>query len=185
MKAFYGRDDIFTIWPTWPVLGLDQRTQWNLMQNLPGGLAKQKELSGLSHALGTKYFISYNPWDDADEKASLQKMSDIIQHINADGVVLDTKAEAGQALQDAADKAKPGVILYSEGMAVPRDMQGIISGRVHNDIYYPPLLNLNKLIKPDFAIFRVAEINKERIRREYSLSLFNGHGGRDKRYATG
>ncbi|MBS1577086.1 MAG: formylglycine-generating enzyme family protein, partial [Bacteroidetes bacterium] len=49
-------------------------------------------------------------------------------------------------------------------------------GRVHNDIYYVPLLNLNKFIQPDFAIFRVAEVNKERIRREYGLSLFNGHG---------
>jgi formylglycine-generating enzyme required for sulfatase activity len=55
-------------------------------------------------------------------------------------------------------------------------MQGIIAGRVHNDIYYPPLLNLNKFIKPDFAIFRVAEVNKERIRREYSSALFNGYG---------
>ena len=176
MKKLYGGDDIFAIWPTWPVLGLDQRTQWNLMQDLPGGLSKQKELSGISHDAGTKYFISYNPWDDADEKVSLQKMTDIIHRIDADGVVLDTKAEASKALQQAADDARPGVILYSEGMAVPRDMQGIISGRVHNDIYYPPLLNLNKLIKADFAIFRVAEVNKERIRREYGLSLFNGHG---------
>jgi formylglycine-generating enzyme required for sulfatase activity len=176
LRPLYGGDDVFAIWPTWPVLGLDQRTQWKLMQDLPGGLQKQNELSGFAHQSGTKYFISYNPWDDADEKASLQKMSDIIHSVDADGVVLDTKSEASVALQNAADKAKAGVVLYSEGMAVPRDMQGIISGRVHNDIYYPPLLNLNKLIKPDFAIFRVAEINKERIRREYGLSLFNGHG---------
>jgi len=176
LKTLYGGDDIFAMWPTWPVLGLDQRKQWNLMQDLPGGLQEQKELAGFSHQSGTRYFISYNPWDDEDERASLQKMSDIIHDMDADGVVLDTKAEASEALQNAADKAKPGVILYSEGMAVPQDMQGIISGRVHNDIYYPPLLNLNKLIKPDFAIFRVAEVNKERIRREYGLSLFNGHG---------
>ncbi|MGE5107243.1 MAG: formylglycine-generating enzyme family protein [Sphingobacteriales bacterium] len=175
-KKLYGGDDIFTIWPTWPVLGLDQRTQWNLMEDLPGGLAKQKELVNFSHSLGTKYFISYNPWDDKDEKASLQTMSDFIKNIDADGVVLDTKAEGSNALQLAADKAKRGVVLYSEGMAVPKDMQGIISGRVHNDIYYVPLLNLNKLIKPDFAIFRVAEVNKERIRREYNSALFNGYG---------
>jgi formylglycine-generating enzyme required for sulfatase activity len=175
-RKLYGGDDIFTIWPTWPVLGLDQRTQWNLMEDLPGGIAKQKELSSLSHSMGTKYFISYNPWDDKDEKTSLRTMSDFIKKIDADGVVLDTRAEGSEALQLAADDAKPGVILYSEGMATPKDMQGIIAGRVHNDIYHPPLLNLNKLIKPDFAIFRVAEVNKERIRREYSLSLFNGHG---------
>lgn len=175
-KKLYGGDDIFTVWPTWPVLGLDQRTQWNLMEDLPGGIAKQKELAGLSHSMETKYFISYNPWDDKDESTSLKTMSDFIKKIDADGVVLDTRAEGSDALQQAADNAKPGVILYSEGMATPKDMEGIIAGRVHNDIYNPPLLNLNKLIKPDFAIFRVAEVNKERIRREYSSALFNGYG---------
>ena len=175
-KKLYGGDDIFTIWPTWPVLGLDQRTQWDLMEDLPGGISKQKELATLAHSMGTKYFISYNPWDDKDEKASLQKMGDFIKRIDADGVVLDTRAEGSDDLQKAADNARQGVILYSEGMATPGDMQGIISGRVHNDIYYPPLLNLNKLIKPDFAIFRVAEVNREKIRREYSAALFNGYG---------
>ncbi len=175
-KKLYGGDDIFSIWPTWPVLGLDQRSQWNLMEDLPGGLAKQKELAAFSHSMGTKYFISYNPWDDKDEKTSLQTMSDVIKIIDADGVVLDTRAAGSDALQQAADKAKSGIVLYSEGMAVPEDMEGIISGRVHNDIYYVPLLNLNKLIKPDFAIFRVAEVNKERIRREYNTAFFNGYG---------
>lgn len=176
VKTLYGGDDICTIWPTWPVLGLDERTQWDLIKDLPGGLAKQKELATQCHYANTKYFISYNPWDDKDEEMSLQTMSGLIRTIGADGVVLDTRAEASRALQQAADNAKPGVILYSEGMATPKDMQGIISGRVHNDIYYPPLINLNKLIKPEFAIFRVVEVAKEKIRREYSSALFNGYG---------
>src|SRR5574339_787842 len=49
-QKLYGGDDIFIIWPTWPVLGLDQRTQWHLMSDLPGGIAKQKDLAALSHA---------------------------------------------------------------------------------------------------------------------------------------
>jgi hypothetical protein len=51
--------------------------------------------------------------------------------------------------------------MYSEGMAIPKDMPGIVAGRVHNALYYPPMLNLNKFIKPEFAIFRVAEQFKE------------------------
>ena len=66
--------------------------------------------------------------------------------------------------------------MYSEGMAVPKDMESIIAGRVHNALYYPPILNLNKLIKPDFGIFRVAEVYKEPIRREIHAALFNGYG---------
>ena len=67
-------------------------------------------------------------------------------------------------------------IMYSEGMAVPKDMESIISGRVHNALYYPPILNLNKMIRPDFGIFRVAEVYKEPIRREINASVFNGYG---------
>ena len=66
--------------------------------------------------------------------------------------------------------------MYSEGMAVPKDMESIVAGRVHNALYYPPILNLNKLIKPDFGIFRVAEVYKEPIRREIHAALFNGYG---------
>ena len=91
-------------------------------------------------------------------------------------MVLDTKGESSKALQEAADKVRPGVIMYSEGMAVPRDMPNIVSGRVHNALYYPPMLNLNKLIKPEFTIYRVAELYKEKIKREFATSFFNGYG---------
>ncbi|MBL7794842.1 MAG: SUMF1/EgtB/PvdO family nonheme iron enzyme, partial [Saprospiraceae bacterium] len=176
MQTLYGGDDIATIWPTWPALGMDQRSQWDLMADLPGGLPQQRQLAEQCRAMGTRYFISYNPWDDSSEAAGLASMTAMISQVSADGVVLDTKAEASKALQQAADDARPGVLLYSEGMAVPKDMPGIMAGRVHNDIYHVPLLNLNKLIKPDFAIFRVVEIARERVRREYATALFNGYG---------
>jgi len=176
-RNLYGSDDFIGIWPTWPTLGIDQRNQWDLFRDLPGGTEKIKELREQINELGTKLFICYNPWDESTrEEGHAEGMADIIKATNADGVVLDTMGESEQELQDAADSVKKGVVMYSEGMAVPHNMQGIVSGRVHNAIYYPPMLNLNKFIKPEFAIFRVAELFKEPIRREYSLSLFNGYG---------
>ena len=106
----------------------------------------------------------------------MEGMARIIEETDADGMVLDTRGSSSFELQNAADNVKPGVVMYSEGMAIAKDMPGIVSGRVHNALYYPPMLNLNKLIRPDFAIFRVAELKYERIRREYNLSLFNGYG---------
>lgn len=176
-KQLYGGDDVVSIWPTWPTLGLDQRNQFELFNDLPGGIKGMKKQADVSHELGTKFFICYNPWDEStDNLDHFEGLSALIRSTGADGVVLDTKAEAGKELQDAADKEKPGVIMYSEGMAVPKDMAGIVSGRVHNALYYPPMLNLNKLIKPEFAIFRVAELYKEKIRREFALAFFNGYG---------
>ena len=185
-KKLYGGDDVICLWPTWPALGLDQRNQFDLYRDLPGGLSTLRTLGDSLRSKGTRFFVAYNPWDKSTRsEGHLQGLAELIQSTSADGVVLDTKGESSKELQEAADQVKPGVIMYSEGMAVPKDMQGIVSGRVHNALYYPPVLNLNKLIRPDFAIFRVAEVFKERIQREYALAFFNGYGTEINQFAPG
>lgn len=187
MKRLMGGYDVYGIWPTWPALGMDQRNQWDMYRDLPGGYARLKEISALCHSLGTKFFICYNPWDGSTRSSEghFDGMTTITKAADIDGFVLDTKGGSSVELQNAADAARPGVIMYSEGMAVPVDMQGIPSGRVHNALYYCPMLNLNKFIKPDFAIFRVAEENKEAIRREFNVSFFNGYGTEINNFGPG
>lgn len=176
-NRLYGGDDIISIWPTWPTLGLDQRNQFDLFKDLPGGLDSIRSLSNFLIQQNKHLFVSYNPWDiDTRSLNHYTGLAKLIDQTNADGVVLDTYGSSTDSLQLAADSVRKGVIMYSEGMAVPKDMQGIISGRVHNALYYPPLLNLNKFIQPGFSIFRVAELYKEPIHREFATSFFNGYG---------
>jgi iron(II)-dependent oxidoreductase len=185
-SKLYGGDDAICLWPTWPMLGLDQRNQFDMYRDLPGGLSVLRQLADSLRSRGTKFFVAYNPWDESTRsEGHLQGLADLIRETSADGVVLDTKGESSKELQEAADAVKPGVIMYSEGMAVPKDMPGIISGRVHNALYYPPMLNLNKFIRPDFAIFRVAEVFKEPIKREYAVAFFNGYGTEINQFAPG
>jgi hypothetical protein len=176
-KRLYGGDDVIGIWPTWPALGMDQRNQWDMYRDMPGGLKGLRSLIDQAHDQKVKIFISYNPWDESTRQEDhLRGMSELVKILDADGVILDTRGSASKEMQEAVDKVKPGVIMYSEGMAVPKDMETILAGRVHNALYYPPILNLNKFIQPDFGIFRVAEVYKEPIRREIHTSLFNGYG---------
>jgi gamma-glutamyl hercynylcysteine S-oxide synthase len=176
-KKLYGGDDIISIWPTWPTLGLDQRNQFDLFRDLPGGTAQIKKLADMCRQNDAKFFICYNPWDESTrDENHFEGLSDLIKETSADGVILDTRGESSKELQDAADHVRKGVVMYSEGMAVPRHMSGIVSGRVHNALYYAPMLNLNKLIKPEFTIYRVAELFKEPIQREFATSFFNGYG---------
>ena len=185
-QKLYGGDDVIGIWPTWPALGTDQRNQFDLFRDLPGGMMQLKKMVTASHALNTKIFVAYNPWDESTRKEGhLAGLAEILKNTNADGAILDTRGESSKELQQAADKVKPGIVMYSEGMAVPRDMQGIVSGRVHNALYYPPLLSLTKFIKPEIAIFRVAELFKEPIRREFASSFFNGYGTEINTFAPG
>jgi formylglycine-generating enzyme required for sulfatase activity len=185
-QRLYGGDDVICIWPTWPSLGIDQRNQFDLYRDLPGGVKELRKQADELRAHGTKFFIAYNPWDESTRsEGHLQGLAELIRETSADGMVLDTKGESSKELQEAADKVREGVIMYSEGMAVPKHMQGIVSGRVHNALYYPPILNLNKFIRPQFAIFRVAEVFKEPIKREYALSFFNGYGTEINQFAPG
>lgn len=185
-KLSYGGDDVMCIWPTWPTLGIDHRNQFDLYRDLPGGLDALRKVADESRKHGARFFIAYNPWDESTRsEGHLKGLAELIKGTSADGVVLDTKGESSRELQEAADQVKPGVIMYSEGMAVPKDMPGIISGRVHNALYYPPLFNLNKFIKPDFAIFRVVEVFKEPIQREYAVAFFNGYGTEINQFAPG
>jgi iron(II)-dependent oxidoreductase len=184
--------DVFGIWPTWPRLGLDQRNQWDMYRDLPGGTEQLRAFARLSRLYNTRFFIAYNPWDNSTRKEDhYSGMAKLISEIEADGVVLDTRGSSSYELQKAADSVRKGVVMYSEGMAITKDMPGIISGRVHNAIYYSPELNLNKVIKPDFAIFRVCDVGEDRNHREIAISFFNGYGtelnlfrpgGRDEGY---
>jgi formylglycine-generating enzyme required for sulfatase activity len=192
--ALFGHIDVFGIWPTWPRLGLDQRNQWDLYRDLPGGTAQLKSFVRMSRLSGTRFFIAYNPWDNSTRKEDHYRgMAQLISETDADGVVLDTRGSSSYELQAAADSVRQGVVMYSEGMAITKDMPGIISGRVHNAIFLSPELNLNKLIKPDFSIFRVCDVGEDVIHREIAISFFNGYGtelnmfrpgGRDENFAN-
>jgi gamma-glutamyl hercynylcysteine S-oxide synthase len=185
-KELCGGYDVYGIWPTWPALGTDQRNQWDLYRDLPGGLSQLKAISAKLKEQNSRFFISYNPWDQSTRKEDPYKgMAKLIQAIDADGVVLDCSGSSSYQLQHAADSIKSGVIMYSEGMAVPKDMPGIIAGRVHDAIYMPPPLNLNKIIRPDFAIFRVCQLSQGMIHREVAISLFNGYGIELNTFAPG
>ena len=172
-----GGYEAYMIWPTWPRLGLDQRNQWDMYRDLPGGLSELRRQAMFARSRGTRYFIAYNPWDESTRHEDhIKGMEEMLRSINADGVVLDTWGQSSKEFQAAADRVKPGVILYSEGMAIPKDMPGIVAGRVHDAIYFSPPLNLNKLIKPDFGIFRVIQLAEGRIHREIAVAFFNGYG---------
>ena len=182
----FGHIDVYGIWPTWPRLGLDQRNQWDLYRDLPGGTKQLRNFVKVFQQAGTKFFIAYNPWDNSTRgEDHYVGMAGMIAEIDADGVVLDTQGSSSIRLQAAADSVRKGVVMYSEGMAVAKDMPGIISGRVHNAIYYSPELNLNKLIKPDFSIFRVCDVGEDLIHRELAIAFFNGYGSELNMYRPG
>ncbi len=185
-NTLFDHVDVYAIWPTWPRLGLDERNQWDLYRDLPGGLEGLRDIGRHVRLNDGRFFISYNPWDKSTrEESHLTGITEMITATEADGVVLDTQGGSSAELQQAADTVRKGVVMYSEGMPVIKDMPGIVAARVHNALFLSPELNLNKLIKPDFAIFRVADVGEDVLHREISVAFFNGYGTELNLYRPG
>lgn len=111
--ADQGGLDGLVLWHAYPVLGIDDRNQFDYYRDVPG-LA---DLVADLHERGLRVFIDYNPWDtgtrrtghsDADELAAL------VEDLGVDGVFLDTLKEGDARLTAALAETKPPQVLEGE-----------------------------------------------------------------------
>ena len=63
LEARYGGIDAVLLWATYPNMGVDERSQFDLLDDLPGGLAALKAAADRFHARGVRVGLPYNPWD--------------------------------------------------------------------------------------------------------------------------
>ncbi len=63
LKTRYGGIDAVLIWPTYPNLGIDDRNQFDLIRDMPGGIAGLREMVQSFHRHGVRVLFPYNPWD--------------------------------------------------------------------------------------------------------------------------
>lgn len=185
-ELLFGGDDYNIIWHGFPMLGMDQRNQWDMFRDLPGGISKIRELSDQASKLGSSFMTCYKPWDlpagggqlfnSTRYKDPVHGLSEITREANLRGVMYDTRSESSEILQKGLEKVRPDFAIFPEGMCIPSDMQNCVVGRVHAALTYAPMLNLNKLIKPEFTIFRQTVIAKESVKRDFATSFFNGYG---------
>jgi hypothetical protein len=108
----FGGFDGIVLWHAYPVIGIDQRNQWDYYREVPG----LRGLVDALHAAGVRVLLDYNPWDtgtrrggpDADELAA------VVGDLDADGVFLDTLKEGGSELLARLAAARPRVAVEGE-----------------------------------------------------------------------
>jgi gamma-glutamyl hercynylcysteine S-oxide synthase len=112
----FGGVDIVLLWATYPQLGFDNRDQYTFYRNLPGGIRALKKLCDEIHAMGKKFFIAYNPWDQIarnNGKTDEEELMSLVRETGADGIFLDTISGVA-GFRKKLDDAAPGVVFQSE-----------------------------------------------------------------------
>ena len=97
--ADFGGFDAVVLWQAYPIIGIDERDQFDFYRDVPG----IGEVVRAFQARGLKVFVDYNPWDTATSEAAdhPKLVAELVGDLEVDGVFLDTMSEGGAALRAA------------------------------------------------------------------------------------
>ena len=93
LRARYGGIDSVLIWPTYPNMGVDDRNQFDLWHDMPGGLDGLRRMVAEFHREGVHVLIPIMIWDNGtrDEGTPMpQAINELARAIGADGFNGDT-----------------------------------------------------------------------------------------------
>jgi len=175
----FGGYDIVVLWQGYPRLGFDERNQFDMYRDLPGGLAALREQVQLAQSKGVKFFIDYNPWDTGTRReptSDEESLADLVAEIGADGIFLDTMTGTGTSLRTAVDQRRKGVAFIPE-IHPPIEQLGVCSGswaQYLNDPFLPGLLHL-KWLEPRHAQYQTKRWETSH-QAEMETAFFNGSG---------
>ena len=100
----YGGIDSVLIWPTYPNIGVDDRNQYDLARDMPGGLPALQQVVQDFHRRGVHVLFPLNPWDNGthDEGVShAVAIARLLAQTGADGFNGDTMTAVGREYNDA------------------------------------------------------------------------------------
>ena len=96
----FGGYDGLVLWHAYPVIGIDERNQFDFYRDVPGIHALVADIQ----ARGVRVFVDYNPWDTGTRREGVsdgEAVAAIVRELGADGVFLDTMKEANPELTSA------------------------------------------------------------------------------------
>jgi formylglycine-generating enzyme required for sulfatase activity len=114
----YGGIDSVLIWPVYPNIGIDNRNQWDLARDLPGGIPALRRMVDDFHHRGVRVFFPSMPWDTGTRDIGVPygtATAQLMAEIGADGVNGDTFDGMPRTYRTASDQTGHPVALEPEG----------------------------------------------------------------------
>lgn len=101
-----GPIDAVLIWHVYPNLGVDDRNQFDLLRDLPGGISGVRQMVRNFHQHGVKVFFSQLTWDTGTRDENTPPwtaLSRLLKEIDADGINFDTLESVPAQFRQASD----------------------------------------------------------------------------------
>ncbi|MEW2382753.1 SUMF1/EgtB/PvdO family nonheme iron enzyme [Micromonospora sp. NPDC047707] len=109
----FGGFDGVVLWHAYPVIGLDDRNQFDFYRDVP----ELPEVVRAFQRRGVRVFVDYNPWDTGTRREAgtdAREVAALAGTLGVDGVFLDTLKEGAGELRRELDAVRPGLVLEGE-----------------------------------------------------------------------
>jgi iron(II)-dependent oxidoreductase len=117
LNTRYGGIDSVLIWPTYPNIGIDNRNQFDLWRDMPGGIPALRKMVADFHRQGVRVLLPIMYWDHGtrDEGVPMpQRMAELAKEIGADGLNGDTMSPVTREFYAASLKVGHPLALEPE-----------------------------------------------------------------------
>ncbi|HEX2143420.1 MAG TPA: SUMF1/EgtB/PvdO family nonheme iron enzyme [Glycomyces sp.] len=111
--AGQGGLDGLVLWHAYPIIGIDDRNQFDYYRDVPGLDSLVEEF----HGRGLRVFVDYNPWDTGTRRTGredAEELAALVRDLGVDGVFLDTLKEGDATLTRALTETEPPQVLEGE-----------------------------------------------------------------------
>jgi hypothetical protein len=111
--ADHGGFDGVVLWHAYPVIGIDDRNQFDFYRDVPG----LRDVVAEFQSRGIKVFLDYNPWDTGTRRPQhddATELAALARELGADGMFLDTMKEGDSRLVSALLDNHPPQVLEGE-----------------------------------------------------------------------
>ena len=107
LEKRYGGIDSVLIWHTYPNIGIDNRNQYDLLRDMPGGVSALRRMVEDFHRRGVRVLFPVMLWDQGTrdpETSNWEATARAMAEIGADGINGDTLGDVPRAFRVASDK---------------------------------------------------------------------------------
>ncbi|WP_368564335.1 formylglycine-generating enzyme family protein [Pseudoxanthomonas sp. UTMC 1351] len=115
-QRFGGLDSVL-LWYVYPNIGIDDRNQFDMARDLPGGIEGLRGAVKDFHRRGVKVFLPTMPWDNGTREqgeADWHAVAKLVKEVGADGINGDTYNGVPRAFFDACDALGRPVVVQPE-----------------------------------------------------------------------
>jgi formylglycine-generating enzyme required for sulfatase activity len=175
----YGGIDSVLLWPVYPNIGIDNRNQFDMLRDMPGGLASLKKMVDDFHKRGVRVLFPTMPWDVGTRVEPLSKpetIAKLLAEVGADGVNGDTFDGVPRTYRVASDKTGHPLAFEPEGYPASDEMLNWDS-MAWGYWKYPfvPMISRGKWLETRFFVNVCNRWNRDKT-DDLQAAFFNGTG---------